>query len=89
MASEAEEHGHIEWHVMIGTADPLRRLVGLVEAVDEMGITVARMDEGAERIPGTEVRVGWEDVVRLMQSGPDRDDELFAAESVWRGRRAD
>lgn len=89
MTIGSEELGHIEWHVMIGTADPLRRLVGLVEAVDEVGITVARMDPDAESIPGAEVHVLWEDVVCLMQSGPDRDDELFAAESVWQGRRTD
>lgn len=70
----------LEWHVMLGATDPDRRLVGRVEAVDRDGITLTPLRDG-----GDTVFVRWDDVVYLMQSGPDRDPELFAALDDWPG----
>jgi hypothetical protein len=69
----------LEWHVMLGTTGPERRLVGRVESVDRDGITLTPLRYG-----GGEVHVPWDDVVYLVQSGPDRDAELFAALDEWR-----
>jgi hypothetical protein len=69
----------LEWHVMLGTTGPERRLVGRVESVSKDGITLTPLRDGRE-----EVFVRWDDVVYLMQSGPDRDAELFAALDGWR-----
>jgi hypothetical protein len=70
----------LEWHVMLGAADPERRLVGRVEAVNRDGITLTRLQDSGE-----EVFVRWDDVVFLMQCGPDRDAELFEALAGWQG----
>lgn len=70
----------LEWHVMLGASDPNRRLVGRVESVDRDGITLTPLRDG-----GDEVFVRWDDVVYLMQCGPDRDGELFAALDQWPG----
>lgn len=69
----------LEWHVMLGTTGPDQRLVGRVESVDRDGITLMRLSDRGE-----EIYVRWDDVVYLMQSGPDRDAELFAALDEWR-----
>lgn len=69
----------LEWHVMLGTTGPERRLVGRVESVDKDGITLTPLRE-----TGGEVFIRWDDVVYLMQSGPDRDPDLFAAMDRWR-----
>lgn len=70
----------LEWHVMLGAMGPERRVVGRVEAVNHEGITLTPLRDGDD-----EVFVRWDDVVYLMQSGPDRDGELFAALEEWPG----
>lgn len=55
-----------------------RAVVGRVEAVDPEGITLTPLDDGE-----APVVVLWDDVVCLMQSGPDRDAELLAARDRW------
>lgn len=70
----------LEWHVMLGATGPDRRLVGRVEAVENDGIKLTPLRDG-----DAEVFVRWDDVVYLMQCGPDRDGELFAALEGWPG----
>ena len=70
----------LEWHVMLGATGPERRVVGRVESVNSEGITLTPL-RGADG----EMFVPWEDVVYLMQSGPDRDGELFEALEAWHG----
>jgi hypothetical protein len=76
----------LEWHVMLGTRDPSERVVGLVEAVNEVGITVTRLDRELGPVAGDERFLRWDEIVLLMMCGPDRDDDLFAAADSWEGR---
>lgn len=72
----------LEWHVMLATGDVGRPVVGRVEAVDPEGITLTPIVGGAGAARD-EVTVRWDDVVYLMQCGPDRDDLLLDAVERW------
>jgi hypothetical protein len=77
----------LEWHVMLGTRDPADLVVGRVESVDETGITVTRLEQGATFNEGLPVWVSWHDVIYLAMSGPDRDADLFDRADGWTGER--
>ncbi len=66
-----------EWHVMLAMGDRKVRIVGRVEAVDVRGITITRLERPARRAVSAETFVPWEEIRRIVMSGPDHDDDLF------------
>lgn len=65
---------------MIAAGPDGRPVVGRVEEVVPEGIALTALGDD-----GGEVFVRWDDVVYLMQCGPDRDDVLLEAAARWGG----